>query len=35
MRLIRNGEEFTFETIDDDDEFNVVAEYIGSLEDEE
>ncbi len=35
MKLIRNGEEFTFETIDDDEEFNIVAEYISNLEDEE
>lgn len=35
MRLIRDGEEFSFETIDDDEEFNIVAEYISSLDDEE
>ena len=34
MRLIRNGEEFTFETIESDEEFNIVAEYIGSLDEE-
>lgn len=34
MRLVRNGDEFTFETIDDDEEFNIVAEYIGSLDEE-
>jgi uncharacterized protein YrzB (UPF0473 family) len=35
MRLVRDGEEFIFETIDNDEEFNIVAEYIESLEDEE
>jgi len=35
MRLVRNGEEFTFETIEDDEEFNIVAEYIASLDEEE
>lgn len=35
MRLIRNGEEFTFEAIEDDEEFNIVADYIASLDDEE
>lgn len=32
MRLIRNGDEFTFEAIEDDEEFNIVSEYIDSLE---
>ena len=35
MRLIRNGEEFTFEAIEDDEEFNIVADYIADLDDEE
>ena len=35
MRLIRNGEEFTFEAIEDDEEFNIVADYIASLDAEE
>lgn len=35
MRLIRNGEEFTFEAIEDDEEFNIVADYIAALDDEE
>ena len=35
MKLIRNGEEFKFETIDDDEEFNIVADYIAALDDEE
>lgn len=34
MRLKKEGEEFTFEAIEDDDEFNKVAEYIEELEDE-
>ncbi len=34
MRLKKQGEEFTFETIEDDEEFNKVAEYIEELEDE-
>ncbi len=35
MRLIRNGDEFTFETIENDEEFNIVAEYISSLEEDD
>ena len=35
MKLIRNGEEFKFETIDDDEELNIVADYIAALDDEE
>ena len=34
MRLTKEGEEYIFETIDDD-EFNKVAEYVESLEDED
>ncbi len=34
MRLKKDGEEYSFEAIDDDDEFNKVAEYIEELEDE-
>ncbi len=34
MRLKKDGEEFSFEAIDDDDEFNRIAEYIEELEDE-
>ncbi len=34
MRLKKDGEEFSFEAIEDDDEFNKVAEYIEELEDE-
>lgn len=35
MRLSKEGEEYIFEVIEDDDEFNSVVEYIDSLEDEE
>ncbi|MBQ2872282.1 DUF1292 domain-containing protein [bacterium] len=35
MRLIRKGDKVTFETIDDDEEFNIVNEYITSLYAEE
>lgn len=35
MRLVSDGDDYTFETIDDEDEFNAVSEYIESLEDEE
>lgn len=34
MRLKKDGEEFSFEAIEDDEEFNKVAEYIEELEDE-
>ena len=34
MRLKKDGDEFSFEAIDDDEEFNKVAEYIEELEDE-
>ena len=35
MRLTKDGEDYIFETIDDDDEFNKVAEYVESLTDAE
>lgn len=35
MRLTKDGEDYLFETIEDDDEFNKVEEYIKTLEDEE
>ena len=35
MRLTKEGEEYIFETIDDDDEFNKVANYVETLADEE
>ncbi len=34
MRLKKDGEEYTFETIEDDEEFNKIAEYIEEVEDE-
>ncbi len=34
MRLTKDGEEYIFETIDDDAEFEKVASYVESLEDE-
>ncbi len=34
MRLKKEGDEFSFEAIEDDEEFNKVAEYIEELEDE-
>lgn len=34
MRLITEGEDYVFESIEDDDEFERVSEYIESLEDE-
>ena len=35
MRLVTDGEEYAFETIDDEDEFNAVYDYIESLEEDE
>lgn len=35
MRLSKDGEEYLFETIDDDEEFEKVAQYVESMEDEE
>lgn len=35
MRLTKDGEDYLFETIEDDEEFNKVEEYIKTLEDEE
>jgi len=35
MRLSKEGEEYVFETIEDDEEFERVSEYIESIEDEE
>lgn len=34
MRLKKEGDEFSFEVIEDDEEFNKIAEYIEELEDE-
>lgn len=35
MKLSKDGEEYLFETIDDDAEFEKVSQYIESLEDED
>lgn len=35
MRLTKEGEEYIFEMIEDDEEFNTVVDYIDSLEDAE
>ena len=35
MRLVSDGDEYSFETIDDEDEFEAVSEYLESFEDEE
>jgi len=35
MRLRKEGEDYLFETIDDDTEFEKVASYVESLEDDE
>ena len=34
MKLKKDGEEFSFEAIEDDEEFNKVAAYIEEIEDE-
>lgn len=35
MRLTKEGEEYVFEMIEDDEEFNKVVDYIDTLEDTE
>lgn len=35
MKITKDGEEYLFETIDDDAEFEKVAEYVENMEDEE
>ena len=35
MHLIQDGDEYSLESIDDEDTFNKIVEYIDSLEDEE
>lgn len=35
MSLKKDGEEYVFEAIEDDDEFNAVVEYIDTLQDED
>lgn len=34
MKLLKDGDSYTMETIEDDEEFEKVSEYIESLEDE-
>ena len=35
MKITKDGEEYLFETIDDDDEFEKVSQYVENMEDEE
>ena len=35
IKLTKDGEEYLFETIDDDEEFEKVAAYVESMEDED
>ncbi len=35
MRLVKEGENYLFETIEDEEEFNKVEEYIKTMDDEE
>ena len=35
MRITKDGEEYLFETIDNDEEFEKVAAYVESMDDEE
>ena len=35
MRLTKDGDDYMFESIDDDDEFNKVAEYVQTMDDED
>ena len=35
MRLTKDGEDYLFETIDDEEEFDKVAAYVESLEEDE
>ena len=35
MRLSKDGEDYLFETIEDDEEFKRVSEYVENLEDED
>ena len=34
MRLKKDGEEYSFETIEDEEEFNRVADYVAEIEEE-
>jgi uncharacterized protein YrzB (UPF0473 family) len=35
MRITKDGDEYLFETIDDDAEFDKVADYVENMDDEE
>lgn len=35
MRLVKDGEDYSFETIDDEEEFERVSDYLESIEDED
>lgn len=35
MKITKDGEEYLFETIDDDDEFEKVATYVENMDEEE
>ncbi len=35
MKITKDGEEYLFETIDDDEEFEKVAEYVENMDDED
>ena len=35
MRITKDGDEYLFETIDDDEEFDKVAQYVENMDDEE
>lgn len=35
MRLVKDGDSLTFETIEDDEEFNIVADYIANIDEDE
>lgn len=35
MRLTKDGEDYLFESIDDDEEFDKVANYVENMDDEE
>lgn len=35
MRLTKDGEDFIFEAIEDDEEFNEVSQYIETMDDED
>ena len=35
MKITKDGEEYLFETIDDDEEFDKVATYVENMEDED